>query len=212
VAGGARRLSRGLRFARSLAAVALALLTGAAAAAPARGQDPAPAAVDGAIGPLRNERHPLEGIATGGAPESAEGFRALAEAGYRTYVDLRSDPEATAAARAEAEAAGLAYELLPVSGEAELDLASARALDALLDDPARYPLVLACSSGNRVGALLAVEAFWLDGESPEAALELGLRAGLTRLEPSVRLLLGLPPAPPAPDAPAVAPVPASTTN
>jgi len=208
VAPGARRLSRGLRLARNLGAIALVLLAGTATAAPARGQDPA-ATAQVATGPLRNERHPLEGIVTGGAPGDAEGYRALAEAGYRTFVDLRDETEVTDVAREAAEAAGLAYELVPVAGEADLDLATARSLDALLDDPARYPLVLACSSGNRVGALLAVEAFWLDGASAENALELGRSAGLTRLEPSVRLLLGLPPLPPAepaePPAPSASP-------
>ena len=211
MAPGARRLSGGLRLARCFAAVALVLLAGTVAAGPARSQDPATTAA-AATGPLRNERHPLDGIVTGGAPEDAAGYRALAEAGYRTFVDLRAETEVTDAARAAAEAAGLAYELVPVAGEAELDLGSARALDALLDDPARYPLVLACSSGNRVGALLAVEAFWLDGEDPEAALELGRRAGLTRLEPSVRLLLGLPPLPAPEPVESPATPPASTPN
>ena len=40
-----------------------------------------------------------------------------------------------------------------------------------------------------------MRAFWLDGARPDAALDLGLRAGLTKLEPAVRLLLGLPPLP-----------------
>ena len=97
----------------------------------------------------------------------------------------------------------MAYERLPIAGDADLDLATARALDALLDDPARYPVAVVCASGNRSGALLAVEGFWLDGRPAEEALGLGRSAGLTRLEPSVRLLLGLPPLPP--PAPAAAP-------
>jgi hypothetical protein len=48
-----------------------------------------------------------------------------------------------------------------------------------------------CASGNRVGALLALRANRLEGASPEDALELGLDAGLTRLEPAVREALGL---------------------
>jgi protein tyrosine phosphatase (PTP) superfamily phosphohydrolase (DUF442 family) len=87
----------------------------------------------------------------------------------------------------------MAYERVPVQGDADLDLASARALDALLDDRARYPVAIVCASGNRVGALLAVRAFWLEGSNPETALALGRAAGLTRLEPTVRLLLGLSP-------------------
>ena len=52
-------------------------------------------------------------------------------------------------------------------------------------------MLLHCGSGNRVGALLALKAFWLDGGSAEEALEVGLAGGVTRLEPTVRELLGL---------------------
>lgn len=144
---------------------------------------------------LVNERHPLPRVRTGGLPAGEPAFLGLAGAGVRTLVDLRSDSEVSSETRAAAEAAGLSYERVPVRGETDLDLASARALDALLDDPPRYPVAIVCSSGNRVGALLAVRAFWLEGSTPESALALGRAAGLTRLEPSVRLLLGLPPAP-----------------
>jgi len=51
--------------------------------------------------------------------------------------------------------------------------------------------MLYCASSNRVGAMLALKAHWVDGESPEEALELGLAAGLTSLERSVRDLLDL---------------------
>ena len=38
---------------------------------------------------------------------------------------------------------------------------------------------------------VALEAFWLDGASAEQALELGKASGVTRLEPTVREMLGL---------------------
>lgn len=69
---------------------------------------------------------------------------------------------------------------------------------ALLDfryERTNYPVALACASGNRVGVLLAARAFWFDGASPDQALTLGKQAGLTRLEPVVRSLLGLPSVP-----------------
>ncbi len=94
---------------------------------------------------------------------------------------------------------GLVYERIPVRGDADLNLGSARELEALLDERTRYPVAIVCASGNRVGALLAVRAYWLQGSTAESALALGRAAGLTRLEPSVRRLLGLAPAPdPAP--------------
>jgi protein tyrosine phosphatase (PTP) superfamily phosphohydrolase (DUF442 family) len=147
---------------------------------------------------LLNERHPLPGMLTGGSlagKDKAPDFQAMAAAGVRTYIDLRTDAEVLPDTALLAAGAGLDYRRLPISGEAELDLASVRALDLLLDEWSRYPVAVACSSGNRAGALLALRAFWLDGVDAASALELGLGAGLTRLEPSVRQLLGLPPMP-----------------
>lgn len=200
-----RRRSHRSHCNRALFTVAacLGLLT-----AGASGQSPAPVAPVAPTPPmaakaappalLLNERHPLPGMLTGGIPASKGGapdFQALADAGVRTYIDLRADAEVPSETAALAAAAGLDYRRLAIGGEADLDLASARALDLLLDEWGRYPIALACSSGNRAGALLALRAFWLDGADAASALELGLAAGLTRLEPSVRLLLGLPPIP-----------------
>lgn len=176
--------------ARVLVAVLFLLQAGAFA------QSQAPMVPSPAL--LTNERHPLPGTVTGGVPAgdgSVPLYQALANSGVRTVIDLRTEAEVPTETALLAAAAGLDYRRLPVAGEAELDLASARALDLLLDDWSRYPVALVCGSGNRAGALLAVRAFWLDGARPDAALDLGLRAGLTKLEPAVRLLLGLPPLP-----------------
>lgn len=176
--------------ARVLVAVLFLLQAGAFA------QSQAPLVPSPAL--LTNERHPLPGTVTGGVPAgdgSVPLYQALANSGVRTVIDLRTEAEVPTETALLAAAAGLDYRRLPVAGEAELDLASARALDLLLDDWSRYPVALVCGSGNRAGALLAVRAFWLDGARPDAALDLGLRAGLTKLEPAVRLLLGLPPLP-----------------
>ena len=183
-----------------LTAACLLLAVGALAESQAP-VPPAPAAPSPTPAPtlLLNERHPLPGTLTGGLPageEAASVYQALAHAGVKTVIDMRAEAELPIGTELLAAAAGLDYRRLPVAGEADLDLATARALDLLLDDWNRYPVALACGSGNRAGALLAVRAFWLDREHPEAALDLGRRAGLTKLEPAVRLLLGLPPLPP----------------
>ncbi len=187
-----------LRWALALALAAVPLAAARAAQPPATQTAPPQAAP---AGPLLNPHQPLDGILTGGFV-SNDGFRELAGQGYKTYVDLRSDAEIGEGQGAAAEAAGLHYLRIPIAGEPDLDLPRARALDALLDDPSTYPVVIACASGNRSGALMAVEAYWLDGLPGEEALVLGERAGLTKLEPSVRALLGLPPAPSAEPAPA----------
>jgi uncharacterized protein (TIGR01244 family) len=161
--------------------------------APAPGDPSAAPAVEAL---LPNARRPAPNLLTGGQP-SAEQLEALAAAGYTTIVDLRTEGEKGAPSDEpeRVEALGLSYVRIPVTGAAGLTEEKARELDAVLDSAAG-PAVVHCGSGNRVGALLALRAH-LDGATPEAALEHGLDAGLTRFEPAVRELLGLAPAAPA---------------
>ena len=142
---------------------------------------------------IRNARTPREGLLTGGQP-TEEQLAELADAGYRTLVNLRTPGENQISDReAElVEGLGMRYVHLPVAGAEGLTEDNARELAELLDDESRYPMVVHCGSGNRVGALFALEAFHVDGESPETALQIGKETGLTRLEPVVREKLGVP--------------------
>lgn len=178
----------------TLIAIAPPALAGEPAAAQAQ-TAPAPAApaAPAAEELLPNGRRPAPDLLTGGQP-SPEQLEAIAAAGYRTIVDLRpeGEPGAPADEAARAAALGLAYVRIPVAGAGDLTEEKARELDRVLDAEGAGPAVVHCASGNRVGALLALRAARLDGAAPEAALDLGLDAGLTRLEPAVRELLGLP--------------------
>jgi protein tyrosine phosphatase (PTP) superfamily phosphohydrolase (DUF442 family) len=138
-----------------------------------------------------NERQPLAGVTTGGTPDAAALERAAA-AGYRTVVDLRSDSERDPALLEKAAALGLEVLAIPIGGAADINEASAEKLGIILADTTKRPLLLHCASGNRVGALLALESALVEGQSAEKALTLGLAAGLTGLEPVVRERLGLP--------------------
>lgn len=131
---------------------------------------------------LPNARTPEEGLLSGGQP-SPEQLLALRDAGYLTIVNLRTEGEA-GSDRAEVEELGLSYVALPIDAEG-LTEENARAFAAILDQVER-PAVVHCGSGNRVGALFALKAFYVDGASAGEAVELGLAAGLTKLEPSVR--------------------------
>jgi len=142
---------------------------------------------------IRNARVPADGLLVGGQP-SEEELRQAAEAGYRTVVNTRTEgEEGEIPGEAELVAElGMEYVFLPVAGAEGLTDENVRVLDEILDDPASYPVMVHCASGNRVGALLALRAHRLEGRSPEDALAFGLEAGLTRLEPAVRQELGLP--------------------
>lgn len=132
---------------------------------------------------------PLEGVLTGGQPTEAQ-LETLAEMGYGIVVNMRGPTEAGSTDPAAVEALGMTYVSIPVTGAADVSEENARRLGEILNQ-ADQPVLLHCASSNRVGALLALEAYYVDGVSPEEALALGKEAGLTRLEPVVKKQLGL---------------------
>lgn len=135
------------------------------------------AALASAAAELTNGACPLPGVASAGQPR-AEHFRRLADAGYRTVIDLRAaaEPRGFDEAAAAREA-GLAYHNIPVTpqalGDAEFDR-----FRALLEDPATRPVVVHCASSNRVGALLIPYLLLDEGRTPDDALAIAKQAGL----------------------------------
>ncbi|MGB5352250.1 MAG: sulfur transferase domain-containing protein, partial [Woeseia sp.] len=98
---------------------------------------------------------PHDGYLSTGQPDAAA-LKAIAAAGYAGVVDLRSVDEPRGFDEAATAASlGLHYRSLPVAGPDGVTFENAAKLDALL---AEYdgPVLLHCSSGNRVGALLAL--------------------------------------------------------
>lgn len=155
-------------------------------AAESRAFDPAPTAPE----MLPNGRTPFEGVLTGGQPTD-EQLADLAEAGYRTVINLRSDGEEGNTDPSDVEGLGMTYIAIPIESAETLNEENARLLADTLDN-AEGPVVVHCGSGNRVGALFALKAFYVDGSPAEEALAVGQSSGLTRLEPVVREKLGLP--------------------
>ncbi|HEY4583472.1 MAG TPA: sulfur transferase domain-containing protein [Lysobacter sp.] len=137
---------------------------------------------------VADARSPARGIVTGGrlAPGDVDAVRA---AGIRTVIDLTPDAETPGFDEAAAvRGAGLAYANLPLSGPADLTRANVLAFDALLRRAAR-PVLVHCASGNRVGAMAALRAAWIDGLGADEAIAVGRAWGLTGLEPAVRARL-----------------------
>ncbi len=170
---------------------AILLLLGcqqASTEAPAEAPPPAPAAKteDTAWSALvPNAKQPMDGVVSGGQP-TAEQLEQAAAAGYRTVINLRTEGEPGIEDQAALVAdLGMRYVHLPVAGAPDVTEANARELTRLLEESER-PILLHCGSGNRVGALLALSSYYVDGKSAEEAIDYGLESGLTRLEPAVR--------------------------
>ena len=142
---------------------------------------------------VRNARMPMPGVLSAGQP-TQEQLEAMRAAGFENFISLRPTSE-EGAGWEEAHSADGSYDFdrVPISGAASLTRENVERFAALLEAAEDGPAVLYCASGNRVGAMLALKAHWVDGVEAEAALELGLQGGMTRLEAPVRELLGLEP-------------------
>jgi uncharacterized protein (TIGR01244 family) len=119
------------------------------------------------------------GLATSGQP-SADVLRGLAEQGFKTVINLRTDAEAGTAEEAEIiQSVGLRYVHVPVM-PATLSLEDVATVADILDDPAAGPVLLHCASANRVGAIWTLIQAQEGRPAVEAIAEgreIGLRDG-----------------------------------
>lgn len=138
---------------------------------------------------LRNGKMPFDGVLVGGQP-TPDQIRALASLGYGTVVNLRTPQEKDQTDPALVESLGMSYVSLPIGDPTTLNEQNAFELAEILDNT-DAPVVVHCASGNRVGGLFALKAFYVDGNTPEEALAIGRDAGMTRTDSIVRQRLGL---------------------
>ncbi len=154
---------------------------------------PAPTALEAAaaVG-LENAAEPLPGLLTAAQPRRIQ-LEELVDLGYAHVISLRPASE-DGAGWEELDLRGedVAFTRVAVAGAPGLTRENVEALDRALEAADGGPTVLYCSSSNRVGALLALRAYWLEGASPDEALALGRSAGLAGLEPAVQDLLNQP--------------------
>ncbi|KFN49906.1 beta-lactamase hydrolase domain-containing protein [Arenimonas composti] len=137
---------------------------------------------------ITNAVAPEPGIVSAGRIGAAD-LDALRAAGIRHVIDLTPDAETPDFDEAAAvRAAGLDYANLPLSGPADLTRENVQAFDALLRAAGR-PVLVHCASGNRVGAMAALRAAWVDGRTADEAIGIGRAWGLKGLEGEVRRLL-----------------------
>jgi uncharacterized protein (TIGR01244 family) len=114
-------------------------------------------------------------LAVSGKP-SKEALASLQASGFRTAVDLRQPAEGVSSAREAVEAQGLRFVSVPVSPET-FTLEDAKRVEAVLSDQKAAPVLLFCSSSNRVGGVIAVIER-VRGRSKEEAFAEGRKAGL----------------------------------
>lgn len=135
---------------------------------------------------IPNEQRLESGLVVGGQPD-ADALNVARAVGITTVISLRTPSEPHAQdEHAQAEAVGLRHVSIPVAGVDGLTEENAQALDRALAESGPAHTLLHCGTGNRAGALLALRAFHVQGKTVDEALEIGERAGLTRLRDQVR--------------------------
>lgn len=128
---------------------------------------------------------------TGGQPDAVQ-LQAAADAGIEAVIDLRPRQETPDFdQRHLVRELDMDYHYRPIRGATDLTRDSVQWLDERLAETEGRNTLLHCSSGNRVGAMMALRAHWLYDASPEEALDIGREAGLTGLEDDVRRLMGM---------------------
>lgn len=173
---------------RTLCVTAAVLLPACGSSRP---NDPAPDTAPAeapAIG-IRNLSKPLPNVLCSGQPTKAQ-FDALQAAGVAHVLHLRVKSEqGTGWEEERAAAADFAFERLEIAGGKGLTRENVEAFAAKLDSYGDDLVLISCGSSNRVGAMLALKACWLDGMDKPAAMALGERGGMKSLTDTVDKLL-----------------------
>jgi uncharacterized protein (TIGR01244 family) len=138
---------------------------------------PALAGVPGAVDPaeIPNYRVVRPGLAFGGQP-TRQTLERLVEMGFRTVVNLRTEREGAVEEGQIVRGLGLDYVWVPVTAST-FSLEDIEAVERVLDDPERAPVLLHCASSNRVAAVWAVIQA-RDGRTLEEAEAASRAAGL----------------------------------
>lgn len=121
-----------------------------------------------------------------GQPTPAE-LVAAERAGVRHVLNARDIGEFEAWDEAAlVNALGMTYHRVPIGSADDLDREAVNTFDRILAEIGNEPAFLHCASGNRIGALYALRAAWIQDEDAEHAIEIGKSHGLTSLEKAVR--------------------------
>ena len=140
------------------------------------------------ISEIRNLKQVNESLITGGQPDTSD-IEALAKAGVKTVINFRAEGEFSGYNEQQrVEEHGMQYRHFPIDAKAALNKANVQKFHDMLNATSGKTF-LHCGSGNRVGALFALEAFWHKGATAEEAIEIGKAAGLTKLQGYVETVI-----------------------
>jgi uncharacterized protein (TIGR01244 family) len=164
--------------------LALSALVSCSSDAP-EGEEPPPPALEN----LKGYAVLRPGVAAAGQPDKLM-LEALPSHGYKTVVNLRqaSEDPSPIEEGGKLRDLGLEYVHIPMSGT-EFTVEQAVELGAVIDDPAKHPVLVHCASGRRVHVLYALYRITQKGVPVDEAIAAGKPFGLQGpLEERVRAL------------------------
>jgi uncharacterized protein (TIGR01244 family) len=139
---------------------------------------------------VMNLKHPDSTLYVAGQPKP-EDFAAFAKAGVVHVINLRPPHETPDLNEAAiVTKAGMAYYNIPIEGGSDLTRDNVKLFDTVLGKISNEKVLIHCSSSNRVGALMALRAAWMQNVPTADAIKVGESYGLNKLLPDVRKLLG----------------------
>lgn len=132
----------------------------------------------------KNARYPSENIITAGQP-TANDIKVLSSNKVSTVINLQTSGENKVFDEKTAvEGYGMSYVSIPVNGASGVTKENAKLLDKALNNNSK--VFVHCKSGNRVGGLFALRAFYIQGKSVEESISIGQSHGLTSLKPIIK--------------------------
>ena len=128
---------------------------------------------------MTNASSPIEGVVTAGQPKEEELAR-LAEAGFRTVVDLRTSGEDRGFVEPEAvRGAGMEYVSIPVDSDdpESFDDDDFDRFRRIMTERGDRPVLVHCRSATRVGTMMIPYLMLDEGKGREEAVEIASRIG-----------------------------------
>jgi uncharacterized protein (TIGR01244 family) len=123
----------------------------------------------------------------GGQP-SENDLVILSKSGVKTVINLRGDGEFNDFNEKEkVEALGMNYISIPIAGVSGINNENLKLFSKAIVN--QEQVFVHCASGNRVGAMFALDAHFNHNNNLEEAITVGKKSGLTRLESTVRKVI-----------------------
>ncbi|MFT4511507.1 MAG: protein tyrosine phosphatase (PTP) superfamily phosphohydrolase (DUF442 family) [Planctomycetota bacterium] len=137
---------------------------------------------------LYKQSAPLDNVLCSGQPTEAQ-FDTLKAAGVSRVLHLRQAKEKNTGWEEErAKDAGVEFVRLEIAGKDGLTRENVETFAKFINKETTGTTLVSCGSSNRVGAMFALKAFWLDKMPRDEALALGTKAGMLSLTPAVEKL------------------------